>query len=149
MPSSSRASLPDATFFTDRDLGRKIPDRLREVGAQVEAHDDHFGPTTPDVEWLREVAERGWVVLSKNLRIRYTPLEIEALMTSGVACFMLVGKRPHAELADNLVESLSKVQQFLSKHEAPFIAKIYRPPRVEMWVTYDEWAQRLESPRRP
>lgn len=142
MPSSSRVSPPDVTFFTDRDLGRKIPNRLREAGVDVEAHDDHFGPTTADVDWLRKVARRGWVVLSKNRRIRYTPLEIEALMTSGAACFMLIGKRPHAELADNLVQALPKVREFLTKHEAPFIAKIYRPPRVEMWVTYREWARR-------
>lgn len=125
MPSSSRASPPEVVFFTDRDLGTKIPERLRDAGALVEAHDDHFGPTTTDVEWLQAVSRRGWVVLSKNRRIRYTPLEIAALMESGVACFMLIGKRPHAELAENLVEALPKVYQFLASHEAPYIAKIY------------------------
>jgi hypothetical protein len=48
----------------------------------VEVHDDHFAPDAPDAVWLRVVGERGWVVLTKDERIRRRPLEREALLTA-------------------------------------------------------------------
>ncbi|MEZ5614602.1 MAG: hypothetical protein R3E35_05245 [Rhodocyclaceae bacterium] len=58
-------------FFIDRSLGRKqVAEAFREVGGTVEVHDNHFPQTTPDVDWLAEVGRRGWVVLSKDDRIR-------------------------------------------------------------------------------
>lgn len=63
-------------FFIDRSLGRKyVAEALRTAGATVEVHDDHFPQTTPDVEWLAEVGRRGWVVLSKDERIRRNRIE--------------------------------------------------------------------------
>ena len=59
------------TFFTDRDLGHQFPELLSRAGIVVERHDDHFGPNTPDVTWLREVGQRGWFVLTHDQRIRY------------------------------------------------------------------------------
>lgn len=67
-------------FFIDRSLGRKyVAEALRTAGATVEVHDDHFPQTTPDVDWLAEVGRRGWVVLSKDERIRRNRIEREAL----------------------------------------------------------------------
>lgn len=53
----------ELVFFIDRALGKKqVAEPLRNVGATVEIHDDHFSPDTPDVEWLTQVGERNWVV---------------------------------------------------------------------------------------
>ena len=62
---------PDrAVFFLDRNLGSKIvAGELRRAGHRVEIHDDHFAPAVLDVDWLREVGSRGWVVLTKDRRI--------------------------------------------------------------------------------
>lgn len=137
---SSSSSPPEPTFFTDRDLGRSVPSFLRESGLRVEAHDDHFGPTTTDVEWLSVVGRKNWVALSRNKRIRYTPLEKKMLMQSGVACFILVGaSATHRELAENFVQALPKVLSFLDENDPPFIAKVRRPRKVVPWVTAEEW----------
>jgi hypothetical protein len=39
-------------FFTDRDLGKQFPARLREAGLAVERHADHFAADAPDSAWL-------------------------------------------------------------------------------------------------
>ena len=57
---------PELVFFTDRDLGRIVPNALRKAGVTVEAHDDHFDPRTPDTDWLKEVGRREWIALSHN-----------------------------------------------------------------------------------
>jgi PIN like domain len=52
-------------FFTDRDLGRQFPALLRAAGVRLERHDDHFGPETPDEEWIGEIGRRGWIAVSR------------------------------------------------------------------------------------
>lgn len=138
-------------FFTDRDLGKQFPACLREAGLAVETHDDHFDPAASDEEWLTEVGRRGWLVLTRDKRIRYKPNERDAVMRAGVGMFVLVGGMPHQQLAENFVATVKRVEAFLRKHHPPFIAKIYRPSmrhvadkrqepgRVELWLTYDQW----------
>ncbi|MGE0797592.1 MAG: hypothetical protein AB7O55_04690 [Lautropia sp.] len=39
-------------YFTDRDLGKQFPMRLRAAGLAVEWFFDHFDDRTLDTEWL-------------------------------------------------------------------------------------------------
>ena len=48
-------------FFTDRDLGKRFPEILREASLTVQCHGDHFEPETPDEVWLAAVGARGSV----------------------------------------------------------------------------------------
>lgn len=137
------------TFFTDRDLGRRVPDALRDAGFTVERHDDHFGPLTTDPQWLAEVGRRGWIAFSHNRDIRYRSQERDAAMRAGIPLFFLIGHAPHSELASNLITTFPRVIQFLQEHQPPFIAKIYRPTpiadvgrrpgRVQMWLSETAW----------
>jgi hypothetical protein len=73
-------------FFTDRDLGNRFPQILRDAGLAVERHADHFPHDASDETWLAEVGARDWVALTHNSRIRYTPNEKNAVMAHGVRC---------------------------------------------------------------
>ena len=85
------AKPPDETiFFIDRSLGiDPIRTELIKAGLVVEIHDDHFARDEEDRVWLRTVGERGWVVLTKDQRLRYRPLEIAALRASKARVFVL------------------------------------------------------------
>ena len=61
-----------------------------DEGLAVEIHDEHFPRDEDDSVWLSAVGERGWVVLTKDQRLRYRPLEIAALRSSGARVFILV-----------------------------------------------------------
>lgn len=64
------------TFFIDRCLGSKrIVTALRQAGITVAVHEDHFPPDAADVDWLPQVGERGWVVLTKDANIARRTLE--------------------------------------------------------------------------
>jgi hypothetical protein len=95
MPSAARCRLlPEPwVFFLDRSLGGRIVfEELRAQGEAVEAHDKHFPQDASDVQWLGDVGRKGWVVLSKDDRIRLNDLERAALVEAGVAAFFL-GRR--------------------------------------------------------
>lgn len=126
--------LPDRVYFTDRDLGRRIfPGALRQAGLRVEPHDDHFRPDAADVDWLPEVARRGWVVLSNDQKILRRPLEREAVRSAGATLLVLIGGDATApELARNFLNTLSKVEAFLDRHSPPLIAKVYRPSPADL-----------------
>jgi hypothetical protein len=77
------------TFFVDRSLGGAfVAAALREAGHPIVVHDDEFEPDARDVDWLRSVGGRSWVVLTKDARIRTSALERGALPSSNVAAFI-------------------------------------------------------------
>lgn len=124
-------------YFTDRDLGKQFPARLREAGLQVERHADHFEPSTPDEVWLPEIGRRGWVALTHDENIRYKPNELAAVMRHGVALLVVQGRAPFPQLAEWFVQTLPRVEAFLADHRPPFIAKVQRPTPKELAVRPD------------
>src|SRR5260221_3638060 len=84
-------SLPEPlVFFIDRSLGRRvIPNALRDAGARVEVHDDHFSQDAQDQVWLDEAGKRCCVVLTKDKHLRYRAVETNGLMSAKVRAFVL------------------------------------------------------------
>lgn len=119
-------------YFTDRDLGKQFPDILRVGGLTVERHADHFLPDTPDEVWLKEIGERGWIALTHDHRTRYKPNERDAVMRHGVALLVIVGTAPFPDLAQAFVNTISRIEQSLRRHEPPFVGKVYRPSPAEL-----------------
>ncbi len=130
---SSRPKLPELpTLFLDRSLGKKIvAEALRAVGVKVEVHDDHFAPDAPDEAWLSAIGAKGWVVLTKDERIRFRTIEREALMNARVRAFVLTaGKMDGASMAALFVKALPKITKLSARHAPPFIATISKTGAV-------------------
>ncbi len=119
-------------YFTDRDLGKRFPQRLREAGLVVERHADLFPPDGTDEQWLEYCGARGRVAISHNERIRYTPNELAAVVRHSVALLIVVGKAPFPELAENFVATLDRIEAFLDATAPPFVAKVHRPTPAEI-----------------
>jgi PIN like domain len=135
---ASSPSLPDRLiFFTDANLGRRVvPDALRAAGEEVKVHDDCFAAGTQDHVWLRAVGEKGWVVLTKDSRIRYRRNEMEALLSSGARSFVLVSSNlPGAEMAKIFVKALPGMKKLCAALPAPFIAHIHHHGKVVLMKT--------------
>lgn len=119
-------------YFTDRDLGKRFPEILASAGLSVERHQDLFPADGSDEQWLEHCGKNGRIALSHNLRIRYTPNELAAVIRHGVALLIVSGKVPLPDLGHNFVTSLARIEAFVDEHEPPFIAKVYRPSAVEL-----------------
>jgi predicted nuclease of predicted toxin-antitoxin system len=123
----SAAKPPDGTvFFIDRSLGvEPIRSELIDAGLAVEIHDDHFARDEDDRVWLRKVGERGWVVLTKDQRLRYRPLEIAALRASNARVFVLTaGNLRGIEIAAVFVTALRRIHRILHRQPGPFLARV-------------------------
>jgi predicted nuclease of predicted toxin-antitoxin system len=133
------------TFFIDRALGKKsVPEALKSVGAIVEIHADHFVPDSPDVDWLPVVAQRGWVVLTKDVNIGRRHLEVIAIAQHRAKVFVLnSGNLKSKEMADIFVEVLPKLVIFSQNHEPPFIVKINRNGIISMWKKSEELLKQI------
>jgi predicted nuclease of predicted toxin-antitoxin system len=125
----------DIVFFIDRAISqRSVPDALRAAGARVETHLDHFPPDTDDVDWLPSVSDRGWIVLTKDKAIGRRPNEVEAIARASAKVFSLAsGNLTNKQMSDLLVAVLEKLKKFAQGNQAPFIAKIYKDGRVQLW----------------
>lgn len=126
---------PEAiTLFIDRSLGKHaVSGKLREAGAQVEIHDDHFPVNAPDQEWLAKVGHRGWVVLTKDKNFQHRQLEIAAVAQSKVRVFQLsAGNLRADEMAQIFVKALDRIAAMVKGNPAPFIAKITGSSKVSL-----------------
>lgn len=124
-------------YFTDRDLGKQFPARLRQAGLQVERFFDHFGDTTPDTEWLGAVGRSGWVAITHDERIRYKANELAAVLQHRVAMLVVVGHAPYPELAEHFVRTIARIEAFVDGRSPPYIAKVYRPTPKELSLRAD------------
>lgn len=132
-------------FFTDRDLGKRFPEILSAAGMAVERHADHFAPDCPDEVWLEEIGRKKWIAVTHDGRIRYKPNELAAVVQHGVCLLVIVGHAPYPQLAQSFVATRLRILHFVGNYQAPYIAKVYRPPaseaaidpnapgRIELW----------------
>jgi hypothetical protein len=132
---SSGSKRPEPlVFFIDRSLGRRIVAQgLRKVGEIVEIHDDHFAPDAKDEDWLVEVGKRGWIVLTKDDRIRYRVTERTALASANVRAFVLTsGQLQGTEMAAAFVKALPRINRLVANHAPPFIGRVSRSGKVSL-----------------
>ena len=128
-------SLPEAEeFFVERSLGGKvILEVLREAGYIVHTHADHFAPDCPDPEWLHAVGQRGWIVLTKDARIRYRPRERATLLDARVKAFILTGKGgTGADMARTFLKAIPAIRRIASETPPPFIAHVWKSGEVKV-----------------
>ncbi len=121
-------------FFIDRSLGRKVvAEALIAHGEQVVIHDDEFSQSTSDIAWLSKVGAKGWVVLTKDARIRTNALERQALLNANVAAFMLArGDLSGNQMAAAFLLGLKAIKKTLSRDIAPFIATVNTDGKVHL-----------------
>jgi hypothetical protein len=139
--------LPEPyTFFIDRCLGTgDVCTVLRAAGATIVQHDDAFGQSTHDVDWLPQVGQRRWVLLTKDKRIRRNQAEVTALMNAGVAAFVLIsGNLTGRQQGEAFAKALRRMRGMLRAHQVPFVATVTRDGAVQMFLT-----RRTQRRKRP
>lgn len=133
--SSDTPKPPDRlVYFIDRCLGRHdFPRPLIDAGLLVELHDDHFAPDCRDEDWLSEIGRRGWIVITRDLRIRYRAVEREAVFSNGARVISLTARHfSAAELGRAFVLAVGTVERFVSITPGPFIATMTRSGSIRV-----------------
>lgn len=120
----SRKPPPDpivVIFFVDRCLGENdVPQALVAAGARIEKHSAHFKDDDPDEDWLPVVGAEGWIVLSKDERIRKRRNERDALMNAKVGAYLLTNANMTGkDMASAFVSALPRMTSQARSIENP------------------------------
>jgi len=79
-------------FYVDLSLGRTVAETLRDHGLDVRSEIEVFGHRpygVPDVEWLERAGREGWIVLSKDKRLRHDRDQQAMMIEHDVKAFVL------------------------------------------------------------
>jgi uncharacterized protein with PIN domain len=101
---------------------------LRAAGLNVLVHDDHFAQNAPDPEWLTAAGDNGWIIITRDERIRYRIAEKQAIRRAKARAFVLAahGDLRAEFLAEIFLKALPRVREIVAKTRPPFLAKIWR-----------------------
>ncbi|MBF6411246.1 hypothetical protein [Nocardia farcinica] len=133
---SSWAAPPE--FYIDENLaGRTLRRTISDLGYVVHTPASLYGSRsaaegTRDEVWLRDVGQRGWVVLARDTTILATPHELAAYRAARVHMFLFDGNATRAELVDAL-RSLLRDICTASSSGTPGVwrARCGRSPRLQ------------------
>jgi predicted nuclease of predicted toxin-antitoxin system len=102
-----------------------VPEALRAAGHTVYLLSAVFGTGALDPDWLPQVGERGWVLITKDKNIRKRPIEMRAHMGTNVRSFVFTaGNMTGEQQGQLLVSAFPKILKILKRTAAPFIAHI-------------------------
>jgi len=88
-----------------------------------------------DEVWLRRAGREGWIVLTKDDKIRRRPVEMEAFSKAGVRVFCLTRAGLKAEeQARHFVSNINRILQRAQK-PGPYIFGVYEDSLERIWPT--------------
>lgn len=129
----SSAKRPE--FFLDRSLGRITASSLRKAGYVVHLIADHYpddASDVPDEQLIAEGCSRGWVLLTKDRRIRYRADEVEALQDGHLFC-LVSGNLGIDGMTQAFLAALPRIQRAAQDEPVGFW-HIYRDGTIRrMW----------------
>jgi predicted nuclease of predicted toxin-antitoxin system len=134
---SSSSKPPERlTVFLDESLDSdSIAEALSAAGAVVERLTKHLPKGADDSTWLAFAGTKGWVVLTRDKRIRYRRLERLALQAARVRAFVFTGGNVTlSETARILAQALPAIEAICAREAGPFIYHIGQsgmPRRVD------------------
>lgn len=122
-------------FFLDRSLGKATARHLREHGAVVHLIADCYSDDAQNIEdqtWIAEGCRQGWVLLTKDQRIRHRSRELEAL--DGYLFCLSAGNATVDVMAERLIAALPAIARAVARGESGF------------WLVYADSSVRRKWP---
>lgn len=88
---------------------------------------DQFLPDAIDTDWLKFVGKNGFILITRDERVRWRPSELKAFNNYKVGAFFLGGKkRTRCELIQQLVRNWPRMKELATKTIPPYAFRI--PP---------------------
>ena len=120
------------TLFIDRCAwSKKLAAALDAASIPYVAHHLHFAHDTPDEVWLTAVREHGWLIVTRDQRIRYKINEHRALVEARLHMFVLTqGGLTAAETGEIIVRAYPEIVQSALNIEPPALFSVTRSAEV-------------------
>lgn len=125
------AAQAPGTLFIDRCAWSGVLGAVQLAGIPFVAHHQIFAPDAPDDVWLAGVAEKGWLVVTRDQRIRYKINEQRAAIQAQLHLFVFTqGGLPAAETAAILVRAYPAVCRCAGSRPPPAFWSLQRSGEV-------------------
>lgn len=123
-------------IFIDRSIPKGVADALKAVRDDVRWLEDEFRHDTKETVWLHEIGKRGWLVVSRDKKIRTRPGERRALLDAGVGCFILAQKQilTRWDYLRLLAVTLDEMQRVFASTPKPFIYTVGRTGQLKRFA---------------
>ena len=128
---SPRELAPAALFIDRCAWSGALARSLREAGIAFVAHHERFAHDTPDDVWLAAAADRGWLVVTRDQRIRYRANELAAMQRARLHVFVFTqGGLTGAETGSILVRCHAALLRFAAETPPPAFFSLTRSGEV-------------------
>lgn len=110
-------------IFVDRSIPKAVAEALKQVRDDVVWLEDRFPHDTKEVVWLREAGAQGWLVVSRDKKIRTRPGERREIIANRVGCFILSQHQNFTRWGylKLLAATLEEMERLFAETERPFI----------------------------
>jgi hypothetical protein len=122
-------------FFFDNTFPRQLVEILKLLKVDACHLQDEFPANTLDVDWIPEIGERGWVVVTGDRGIARKPAEKKALEEANiVAVFMAKGftHKPIFDLVSSFVKWWPEIERQASRVKPGTSLQVTINGKVEM-----------------
>ena len=119
-------------IFFDRSIPRGVAEAVKQVREDACWLEDVFEEGwIKDREWIPDVGARGWLVVSKDKKIRTRPEERRAVKENNVGCFILNYRQPLTrwEILKLVTSTLDEMEEKFANTPRPFMYLIDRNGR--------------------
>jgi hypothetical protein len=133
---STTKPLESLTFFTDQDTScEDLITVLIEAGARVVRLKEIYPVDQDDETWIEECSKKGWIILSRNKRIRYVSTQLQKIITHKGRAFFIISSKPMTglQMADRIAKAVPKMRKVIDKHDGPWLVKLQADGVVVGW----------------
>jgi hypothetical protein len=119
-------------IFFDRSIPRGVAEAVKQVREDACWLEDVFEEGwIKDQDWIPEVGARGWLVITKDKKIRTRPEERRAVKENNVGCFILNYRQPlnRWEILKLVTSKLDEMEEKFANTPRPFMYLIDRNGR--------------------
>lgn len=125
--------MGELTFFFDRNFGVRLPQAIMRLRPEfnVQYHQQHYKDYVPDDEWLSDLAGKGWIVLSHDIKFHSEATESLAVQQHELGCFYLPCQQsPLWYKAEIFFKAHRKMIELAIREKPPYIFNVHRSGRI-------------------
>ena len=111
------------TFLFDENIPQAIVIALRALGHDVAHVYEHGLRSTADPEIFEFVGQRGWILVTRDKKIRKKPHERAAYLAAGIGIFVYTGssERSLDEQMVLVLRTIADLEQSAERNQPPYI----------------------------
>jgi len=122
--------VAEAKFFIDRSLGAHIiPTALSDAGWHIvtmrERYGEMPGQRLSDTTWIREAAEAGEAILTKDDHVARRPAEVQTIYMCDARVFAFAKAELTADqMVAILLEKTESIRRWATRAHGPYVASL-------------------------